>query len=75
MTRDKLIKKAVNKLSKLSEKEIWEVSDFTEFLLHKIEEKKLTEGIQEVTSDSESFEFLKEEEGLYSKSDLKKVFK
>ena len=75
MTREKLIEATIDRLSKLPEENLKEVSDFTEFLLKKIEEKQLTAGIQRVAANSGSFKFLEDEEDLYSVSDLKEVYK
>ncbi len=75
MTRDVLIKKTLDNLTKLPDQKLKEVSDFAEFLINKIEDRLMTEGIQKLTSDSRSFKFLETEEDLYSKADLKEVYK
>lgn len=75
LTREKLIKTTIDRLLKLPDHKLKEVSDFTEFLLNKIEEKDLIVGIQKLTADSKSFKFLKNEEDLYSTTDLKEVYK
>jgi hypothetical protein len=75
MTREKLIEKTIDRLSKLPNQKLKEVSDFAEFLLNKIEERNLTEGIQKLAADSKSFKFLEDEEDLYSTSDLKETYK
>jgi len=74
MTKEALIEKTVENISKLSEQKLREVSDFTEFLLYKTQDRILTEGIQKIISDSKSFKFLEDEEDLYSKDDLKEVY-
>lgn len=75
MNRETLIKNTVNKINKLPDSEIIEVSDFTDFLICKIEDQILTKGIEEVISKSKSFEFLNEEEDLYTVKDLKERYK
>ena len=75
MTKQMLISKTINNLSKLPENRIKEISEYAEFLLRNIDEKITTEGIQKLVSDSKSFEFLKEEEDLYTRDDLKEVYK
>jgi len=75
MTREKLIKKTIDSLSKLPDQKLKEVSDFTEFLLRKIEDINLTDSIQKLASESKSFKFLEEDEDLYSESDLKEKYK
>lgn len=75
VTRDILIKKTLDNLTRLPDQKLREVSDFVEFLINKIEDRLMTEGIQKLTSDSKSFKFLETEEDLYSKADLKEVYK
>jgi len=75
MLRDVLIKKTLDNLTRLPDQKLREVSDFTEFLISKIEDRLITEGIQKLTSNSKSFQFLESEEELYSKEDLKEIYK
>ncbi len=75
MTREVLIKKTLDNLTKLPDQKLREVSDFAEFLLNKIDDKLITQGIQKLTTDSNSFKFLESEEELYSKADLKETYK
>ncbi len=75
MTREKLIEKTIDRLSKLPDQKLKEVSDFTEFLLSKIEDRYLTEGIQKLAANSKSFKFLDDEDDIYSVSDLKEPYK
>ena len=75
MTRETLIKRTVENLSKLPDQRLKEVSDFAEFLLNRIENRLMTEGIQQLTADSKVFKFLEMEEDLYSVSDLKERYK
>lgn len=75
MTREKLIAQTIDKLSKLPEENLKEVSDYAEFLLKEIEERELTAGIHQLAGNSESFKFLEEEEDIYSVNDLKEVYK
>ena len=75
MNRENLIKDTLNKIQNLPDTKIQEVNDFTEFLLSKIDDKILLEGIQRLASDSKSFEYLKNEEDLYSVNDIKEKYK
>jgi hypothetical protein len=75
MTRETLIKKTIDSLTKLPDQKLKEVSDFAEFLLNRIENQLMTEGIQKLVSDSKSFKFLEDEEDLYSVDDLKERYK
>ena len=49
--------------------------DFTDFLLSKIDDKIIQEGVQKLNSDSKSFQYLKDEEDLYSVDDLKERYR
>lgn len=75
MSRDALIKVALDSLSKLSDQKIREVTDFAEFLLSKSEDSILVEGIQKMASESKSFDFLNDEEDIYTVADLKEIYK
>ncbi len=75
MTREVLIQRTIDNLSKLPTQKLKEVSDFAEFLLSKLEDRLLTEGIQKLTNSSKSFQFLEDEEDLYSEADLKEKYK
>jgi len=75
MSRETLIRNTLNSLSKLPEQKIQEVSDFAEFLLSKADDTVLTKGIQKLVIESKSFDFLKDDEDLYSIGDLKETYK
>ena len=75
MDRQSLIDKTLSKIKKLPDKRIKEVSDFTDFLLSKIDEHLTQEGIQTIMTDSDSFDFLEEDEDIYSIDDLKERYK
>lgn len=75
MNRQVLIDNAINKIRQLPDVKIKEVNDFADFLLSKIDENITLEGIQKIVSDSKTFNFLNEEEDLYSVNDLKEKYK
>ena len=75
MTREILIQSTLENLNKLPETKLKEVSDFAEFLLTKIENRILTDGIQKLANESNTFQFLENEEDLYSIADLKEKYK
>ena len=75
MKRQVLIDKTMNKISRLTDIKIKEVNDFADFLLSKIDDKIIQEGIQKIVSDSKSFNYLKDEEDLYTVEDLKERYK
>jgi len=74
MDRQVLIDSTVNKIRQLPDAKIKEINDFADFLLSKIDDKIIQEGIQKLTSDSIAFEFLKDEDDLYTLNDLKEKY-
>lgn len=75
MNRNQLIKDTLEKIEKLPDFEIEEVNDFAGFLLSRLDDKILVEGIQKLSSDSKTFEYLNNEENLYSVNDIKENYK
>jgi hypothetical protein len=71
MNRDTLIKKTLKNLSKLPQDKVREISDFADFIMKRHEEETLQKSIEKLVSHSKSFDFLNEEEDLYSLDDLK----
>jgi len=74
MSRETLIKKTFNTLSKLPPDKVKEVSDFADYILKKYDEEILQKGIEKLISDSKTYDFLKDEEDLYSFEDLKEKY-
>lgn len=75
MDRQVLIDRTINKIRLLPDMKIKEIDDFADFLLSKIDDKIILEGIQKMISDSKSFEYLIDEEDLYTVDDLKEKYK
>ena len=75
MKREVLIDNVIRRIKLLPDSKIREVQDFADFLLSKIDDKIMLEGIQKLTLDSKAFDFLNEEENLYSVNDLKEKYK
>ncbi len=74
MTRQVIIERTIKAINQLPEDKAEEISDFADFIIKRYEEHKLIHGIQQLTSNSQTFSFLKEEKDLYSVSDLKEVY-
>lgn len=70
MTKEYLIQKTVDAIQKLPIEKAEELSDFVDFLLSKYEDQFLLQGISKLVQDSETFNFLAEEEVIYSKDDI-----
>ena len=75
MERKELIENTLFKIKQLPDVKIKEIHDFAEFLLMKIDDQILRQGIQELASSSNAFNYLNEEEDLYSVNDLKERYK
>ena len=74
MTRKAILERTIRAINKLPEDKAEEISTFAEFDMKQYEEQKISQGIQEMTSDSTSFDFLHDEEELYTEADLKVVY-
>ncbi len=75
MTKELLIDKTVDYLKNLPDNKVEEVADFTEYLFQKNEEYILNKGIQKLISNSRSFDFLKDDDDLYTLDDLKERYR
>lgn len=75
MNRNQLIKETLEKIEKLPDSEIVEVNDFAAFLLSRLEDKILVEGIRQLSSDSKTFGYLNNDEDLYTVNDVKEHYK
>jgi hypothetical protein len=75
MEKDILIKKTIKNIQQLPITKVKEVNDFAEFLLNKIDDQLINEGIKNISSSSKSFDFLNNEPDLYSVEDLKVKYK
>lgn len=74
MTRQLIIERTIKAINKLPEDKAKEISDFADFILKRYEDHNLAEGIRHLTSNSQTFDFLKNEEELYSEADLKELY-
>ena len=74
MTKEALIGKMIKMLTRLPRKKISEVANFAEDLLRKYEDQTLRDGIGKLTAESKVFEYLRDEEDLYTVNDLKECY-
>mgnify|MGYP000275850685 CR=1 FL=1 len=74
MTKQSIIDHTVKIINQLPEAKAVEISDFADFVINRYEEQSLSEDIQNIISGSQSFDFLREEEEMYSLKDLKQIF-
>ena len=74
MEREALVEKTIRKIKQLPTTRVREVNDFVEFILRKTNDALITEGLQQLSSDGHSFDFLNDEPELYTVNDLKEKF-
>lgn len=74
MTREIIIERTLKAINQLPEDKAAEISDFADFIFKRYEDQELTKSIQKITSESQAFEFLQNEEELYSIADLKEIY-
>jgi len=71
MSKQELIEKTINALQKLPADKVAEVSEFADLMLQHNQDKEITTAIGQLSSTTKSFQFLEEEEDLYTFNDVK----
>lgn len=71
MERQQVIDKTIQYLKILPENKVKEALDYIEYLYNKNEDSILTEGMMRLSAESGSFDFLEDEEELYTYDDIK----
>jgi len=71
MEREVLVKKTIDRIEHLPTKRIQEVSNFVEAIIRKVDDSLITEGLQQLSSCSRTYDFLYDEPELYTINDLK----
>jgi hypothetical protein len=74
MTRQAIIERTIKAINQLPEDKAEEISDFADFVIKKFEDNRIIENIQQLASKSQTFDFLNEEEDLYTSNDLKEKY-
>jgi len=74
MTREAMIERIIKQINQLPLEKAEEISDFGDSIIKQFEEQQFTKGIQKLTSESQTFDFLNSEKELYSVADLKEVY-
>ena len=52
-----------------------EINDFVDFLLSRIDDHIIKDGVEKLNSESKSFYYLRDDEDLYTVNDLKERYK
>jgi hypothetical protein len=74
MSKEAIIEKTLKTLNVLPDEKAEEVADFADYIMKKYEDQLLLDGIQKLTVESKAFEFLNDEEDLYSIKDIKEKY-
>ncbi|MDP2686860.1 MAG: hypothetical protein Q8O62_06540 [Aequorivita sp.] len=74
MKKDSLIEETLSTLSKLPKEKITVIAEYASFLLAKYEEEQLQKGIEILIENSNSLDFLKEDEVIYTLEDIKEKY-
>ncbi|MCX6236982.1 MAG: hypothetical protein NTY07_05375 [Bacteroidia bacterium] len=74
MNRDSLVDNTIDIIKQLPDAKIREVNDFAGFLLSRTGDKIIREGAQELTSQSKAFDFLNDEDDLYTVNDVEERY-
>lgn len=75
MEKANLIQDTVDILDRMSDEKIQEVKDYASYILKKYEEDMLQNGLTQLANQSQTYQFLEEEEDLYTVEDLKIKYK
>lgn len=74
MTKQAIIERTLEAINQLPVDKAEEISDFADFVRKRHQEQQLTEGIQLLIEKGTAFEFLRDEEDIYTIADLKEVY-
>lgn len=74
MTKQLIIERTLKAINQLPDDKAEEISDFADFVFKRHEEQELSKGLQSIVSESEAFNFLNDEQEIYSVADSKEVF-
>lgn len=74
MTKQAIIERTIKAINQLPEDKAVEISDFADFIIKKFEDNRIIENIQQLASNSQVFDFLNDEEELYSSNDLREKY-
>ena len=74
MEREVLVKNTIGRIEQLPTKRVQEVNDFVEFIIRRTDDALITDGLQQLSSISNTYDFLYNEPELYSVNDLKVRF-
>jgi hypothetical protein len=62
MTKQTIIERTIHAINQLPLNKAEEIVDFVDFIIKRYEEQMLTQGIQQLASEGQTFDFLNQEE-------------
>lgn len=74
MTKETILERTLTAIYQLPMDKAQEISDFADAIFMRYEESQLTQGLPKILANSQAFDFLNEEEDLYSLADAKEVY-
>ena len=74
MSKKEIIEKIINAINQLPQEKAEEISNFIDYIYNQYEEELLRAGMFVLTDESNSFEFIKNEDDVYSIADVKKIY-
>lgn len=74
MTREAIINKTLKVLTALPAEKAEEIADFADYVFKKHEDDLLQKGIEKLVAQSDAFNFLAEEEDIYTVKDIKEKY-
>ncbi len=74
MSKKEIIEKIINAINQLPQVKAEEISNFTDYIYNQYEVELLRAGMVVLTDESNSFEFIKNEDDVYSIADVKKIY-
>jgi hypothetical protein len=74
MTTEAIINKTIKTLHTLPPNKVEEVADFVDYVSKKHEEHLINSGIEKLIDQSDAFDFLKDEEDIYTIQDIKEKY-
>lgn len=74
MSKKEIIEKIINAINQLPQVKAEEISNFTDYIYNQYEVELLRAGMVVLTDESNSFEFIKNEDDVYTLADVKKIY-
>jgi hypothetical protein len=69
-----IVQKTIEILNKLPHDKAVEVADFADFILSRLDGQILQKGIEKLSADSLTFDFLNDEDEIYTLKDAKVIY-